>query len=353
MPSTSILIVFCDQIFAPAPFPPLSSAAAPLSPFRGINDTLEPTYGHDSRYAQLHEESISWVPERNEYLKGIVPSEETSPFQSLQKIQAQHHLNSASQGQDRNNRQQSTAQQLGNTDLFSMDSMQQSLRSANTMPPFGQQNLQLQTHLQHLHQQQQQLPPRSPQMQSQLSHQGPTLYFSPTRGQAVSSPVTTNAFSHTNSSDYYQHHTQGQGLTHSQSGSSFSPMAGSPYPGNSRGPSPVGSEYSYGCGSGGYSHTAHSQPSSTERHSQRSSQQLPLEPLMQFASIDQQSQQPYDGCIYQVCKNSTIQPIMKLPTLIHLSYNGKYQNTIHLGSVQAQSQMPYTLFLRSSRNQTR
>ena len=274
-----------------APFPPLSSGATPTSAFRGTADIQDSRHRRDANYNSLHLDNSSWIPERNEYLEGTIPSEDTSPFQTMNKNQGHH-----SQGypvpktQEFVGRQLPAGLQLNHADMFSMDTMAQSLRSVSSTTPLSQQQLQQQ------HYQQQQLPPRSPQMQAQLLHQGVTSYFSPTRSQSTSSPITTNAFSHSSGSgDFYQN--SSHGLNH---GNSFSPMPGSPYTGNSRGASPVGSEYSYGGNSGSHAHTA----SSADRHSQRISQMQQHHQLQdshsQFSSIEQQGQQTYDGCIYQV-----------------------------------------------------
>ena len=279
--------------FPLAPFPPLSSGSTPTSAFRGSADIQDQRYRREANYANLHMDNSSWLPERNEYLEGTIPSEDTSPFQAMNKSQGHHSQgHSVPQPQEFVGRQLPAGLHLNPADMFSMDTMQQSLRSVSSTTPLSQQQPQQQ------HFQQQQLPPRSPQMQAQLLHQGVTSYFSPTRSQSTSSPITTNAFSHSSGSgDFYQNGSHG--LNHGHSSNSFSPMAGSPYTGNSRGASPVGSDYSYGGGSGSHAHTI----SSADRHSQRISQmhqQQLQDPHTQFSSIEQQGQQTYDGCIYQV-----------------------------------------------------
>ena len=241
-------------------------------------------------------DNSSWLPERNEYLEGTIPSEDASPFQAMNRNQGHHSQGySVPQTQEFVGRQLPAGLQLNPADMFSMDTMQQSLRAVSSTTPLSQQQQQLQ---QQQHFQQQQLPPRSPQMQAQLLHQGVTSYFSPTRSQSSSSPNTTNAYSHSSGSgEIYQN--SSNGLNHGQSSNSFSPMPGSPYTGNSRGASPVGSDYSYGCNSGSHTHTVSSADRQSQRIAQMQQQQL-QDSQSQFSSIEQQGQQTYDGCIYQV-----------------------------------------------------
>ena len=279
--------------FAPAPFPSLSTQ--PPSPFKGINEQ-EHLYGYDTTSAT----------NGNGYMKsGLQPLDE---LQSLQKGQGQYGHGHTIQTQDYPSSQ---GQLHAQCDAFSMDSMQHSLRAASVTSPFTQQQQQ--------YIQQQTLPPRSPQMAPLTPHQQPQ-YFSPGRGRSNSSPLTTSAFPHLATvSEYhpnpYNVHGQGQN-------SAYSTMPGSPYLENSRGPSPVGSEYSYGCGSGGFSHNVNngnsngnglhiSQGQGGERQFQRASPQHQQESHMQFSSIDQQPHS-YEGCIYQVSSFHRVLVILSL-----------------------------------------
>jgi hypothetical protein len=145
----------------------------------------------------------------------------------------------------------------------------------------------------------QNLPPRSPQMQP-MSHPNGLLspsYFSPTRGRSGSSPLTIPGTS--SLASIVEGELGGQGARshdHLQGGIGQAGAPGSPSYMSSRGASPVGSEYSYGCGTGAYV-----QSPSQDRHpqSQRGQQH---QDSPRFTSIDQQQQQPYDGCIYQVSR---------------------------------------------------
>ena len=268
------------QINGFAPFPSLSSAANPGSAFRGFNEQQEHhSHLHEAGCALPNGEGFPRMPQGSNHLKSNPQLHDSNQLL---------HKSNYNQGPPLQIEDFSSSQGHGGhqpkCNSFSMDSMQESLRTATVTSPYCQQ----QPH----YTQQQMLPPRSPQLNPPTA-----TYFSPGRGGRANSnsPITANAFTHLVSVNDYH----GQSLQGQQSG--YSTMPSSPYVSSSRGPSPVNSEYSYNSGNANYLSNGHSHSPqiSTDRHTQRQSPQHHQDSHTQFSSIDQQTH-PYDGCIYQV-----------------------------------------------------
>ena len=303
-----------NQINGFAPFPSLSSATNPGSSFRGVNDQPEHySHIHEAGCALHSGEGFPRMSQGSNYLKSstqILDAHDQS--QLLKKT-------NYNQGPPIQNQDFSSSQGQGvyqpQCDSFSMDSMQESLRTAALTSPYCQQ----QPH----YTQQQMLPPRSPQLNPPTA-----TYFSPGRGGRANSnsPITATAFTQLiSANDYHSQLIQGQ-----QSGHSTIPS--SPYIGSSRGQSPVNNDYSFNSGGNtnyllnGHSH---SPQISTDRHPQRQSPQHHQDSHTQFSSIDQQ---PYsnDGCIYQVRHRSFL---CHVPTKIHVVFHD-YHNVMNTSFIK-------------------